>query len=79
MVKAELKSLLIDRIMQINDESFLEALKVLTDSKIEKERYQLSDFEREKISQARLDGNYIDHQTAMKEIDQWLEKLDGAA
>ncbi|MGF1638328.1 MAG: hypothetical protein ACFCUU_14730 [Cyclobacteriaceae bacterium] len=74
MVNSELKNILIDRIRQINDESFLEALKILTDSKIEKEKYQLSDFEKNRINQARQEENYIDHQTAMDEIDKWLEK-----
>lgn len=74
MLKAELKNILIDRIRQINDESFLEALKILTDSKIEKENYQLSDFEKEKIDQARQEKKYIDHKTVMDEIDQWLEE-----
>lgn len=74
MLTAELKDILINRIRQIDDEAFLEALKVLTDSKIEKELHQLSDFEKEKINQARQEGKYIDHTTAMQEIDQWLGK-----
>lgn len=74
MVTAELKNILIDRIRQIDDESFLNALKVLTDSKIEKDVYQLSDFEKGKIAQARQEGNYIDYKAAMQDIDEWLEK-----
>jgi hypothetical protein len=74
MVKAELQNILIERIRQINDETFLEALKVLTEGQLEKENYQLSSFEKEKITQAREDGNYLEHQSVIEDINKWLEK-----
>lgn len=40
-----LKNILIQRIQAINDEAFLNALKVLTDSKVENDSYQLNQFE----------------------------------
>ena len=74
MVKAELQNILIERIRQINDETFLEALKVLTEGQLEKENYQLSSFEKDKIMQAREDGNYLEHQSVIEDINKWLEK-----
>ena len=71
-----LKNILIQRIQAINDEVFLNALKVLTDSKVENDKYQLTQFEQEKISKARqqyTNGETFSQEEIKQEIDLWLK------
>lgn len=71
-----LKSLLIQRIQAINDEVFLNALKVLTDSKVENDKYQLNQFEQQKINKARqqyANGETYSQEDIKQEIDSWLK------
>ena len=71
-----LKNILIQRIQAINDEVFLNALKVLTDSKVENDKYQLNQFEQEKINKARqqyANGETFSQEDIKQEIDSWLK------
>lgn len=71
-----LKNILIQRIQAINDEVFLNALKVLTDSKVEGDKYQLNQFEQEKINKARQQyatGETFSQEVIKQEIDSWLK------
>jgi len=73
-----LKDILIQRIQAINDEVFLNALKVLTDSKVENDKYQLNQFEQEKINQARqqyANGETFSQEDIKKEINSWLKSV----
>ena len=76
MPAQSLKDILIQRIQSINDEAFLNALKVMTDAKIEHDNYQLSQFEQEKISKARqqhANEETSTHDEVKGEIDEWLK------
>jgi len=71
-----LKNILIQRIQAINDEVFLNALKVLTDSKAENDKYQLTQFEQEKINKARqqyANGETFSQEDIKQEVDSWLK------
>ena len=71
-----LKDILIQRIQAIEDEAFLNALKVLTDSKVENDKYQLNQFEQEKINKAReqyANGEIFSQEDIKQEIDSWLK------
>ena len=71
-----LKDMLIQRIQAINDEAFLNALKVLTDSKVENDKYQLNQFEQEKINKAKeqyANGEIFSQEAIKQEIDSWLK------
>lgn len=71
-----LKNILIQRIQAIDDEVFLNALKVLTDSKVENDKYQLNQFEQEKINKARqqyANGETFSQEEIKQEIDLWLK------
>jgi len=71
-----LKNILIQRIQSINDEAFLNALKVLTDAKVETDQYSLSQFEQEKITRARqqyANGETFSQQEVKQDIDSWLK------
>ncbi|MGV3587272.1 MAG: hypothetical protein ACO1OF_09740 [Adhaeribacter sp.] len=73
-----LKDILIQRIQAINDEAFLNALKILTDSKVENDRYQLNQFEQEKINKARqqyANGETFSQESIKQEIDSWLKSV----
>lgn len=77
MRSSELKDILIQRIRAINDESFLYALKVLTDTKAINEVYELNEFEEQKIARARgqiKDGEVFTQEEVFKEVDSWLKK-----
>jgi len=73
-----LKDILIQRIQAINDEAFLNALKILTDSKVENDKYQLNQFEQEKINKARqqyANGETFSQESIKQEIDSWLKSV----
>jgi len=76
MSTIELRQKIINQLAQINDASFLKAIKTLVDSKAEEEVYKLSDFQKERIILGReqlIKGQTISHDELQKEIDQWLE------
>jgi hypothetical protein len=75
MSTIELRQIITERLLQINDESFLNALKTIVESKISSGIYQLSEYERERIFLAREElknGQTISHENLQIEIDQWL-------
>ncbi len=76
MSTMELRELIIGQLAQINDVSFLKAIKTLVDSKANEKVYKLSDFQKERIVEGReqlLKGQTISHEELQKEIDQWLK------
>ena len=75
MSTIELREKIISQLANINDTSFLRAIKVLIDTKVEKEVYRLSDYQKERIRLGREQlkkGQTISHDELQKEINQWL-------
>jgi hypothetical protein len=75
MSTLELQQELAKEIAFINDEKFLIELKVMIDTKLSMDVYRLSDYQRERVKQARIEwenGTLIDNDDLFKEIDQWL-------
>ncbi len=73
MSTIELRQIISERLLQISDESFLNALKTIVESKISSGIYQLSEYEKERIFLAREDlknGQTISHENLQIEIDQ---------
>jgi hypothetical protein len=75
MSAIELRELIINQLTQINDTSFLNAIKTIIDSKAKEEAYKLSGYQKDRIRAGReqlLKGQTISHDELQKEIDQWL-------
>jgi hypothetical protein len=75
MTTIELKNILIHRIAEINDISFLKAIKTILDSKTNKEILTLTDSQRDEIIASKKEigqGLYVDHEALDKEITGWL-------
>ena len=75
MTAIELKTLLIHRITEINDVSFLKALKTILDSKTETGVIQLTPDQLDDIVSSKKEienGLFIEHGGLDKEIMQWL-------
>ena len=73
MSTIELKHLLIDRIRGIDDEDFLNALRVLTDAKV----HRVPEGLKASIVQSQQDlaeGKVYDNDTVFDEVDQWLNE-----
>jgi hypothetical protein len=74
MTAIELKKILVQRIAEINDISFLKAVKVILDSKTETEVLMLSPEQRDEILKSRNEiekGLFIDQDKLDKEISKW--------
>ncbi|NOU19942.1 MAG: hypothetical protein HOO91_20475 [Bacteroidales bacterium] len=75
MTTIELKKVLIHRIAEINDISFLKAIKTILDSKIETEVITLTAEQRNEIIESKKEieqGLYIEHELLDKKISKWL-------
>jgi hypothetical protein len=74
---SELIEILIKRIQTIDDEDFLNAMKILTDSKVENQAYELNEFERRKIADARKqveNGEFTTQEEVFEKVNAWLKK-----
>ncbi len=74
MTTIELKKLLVHRITEINDVSFLKAIKTILDSKTENELLMLTQEQRNEIIESKNEieqGLFIDHDTLDKEVIKW--------
>jgi hypothetical protein len=77
MSTVELRHIILEQLMQIEDESFLSALKTIIDSKISNGIYELSEYEKERIYLGRermKNGETISNEDVQKEIEQWLSE-----
>jgi hypothetical protein len=77
MSTVELRHIISEHLLQIEDESFLSALKTIIESKISDSRYKLSEYEKERVHLARKhlkNGQTISHEKVQKEIEQWLSE-----
>ena len=75
MTAIELKNLLIHRISEINDVSFLKALKTILDSKTDSGVIQLTQSQLDEIIASRREigqGMSIENDMLDKEVKQWL-------
>lgn len=75
MTAIELKTVLIRRISEINDISFLKAIKTILDSKTDKEILALNSKQREEIiaSQKEIEnGLFVEHDELDREVTSWL-------
>ena len=74
MTAIELKKLLVHRIAEINDISFLKAIKTILDSKTETEVLMLSAEQKAEILKSKNEiekGLFIDQEKLDKEISKW--------
>jgi hypothetical protein len=75
MTTLELKKVLIHRITEINDPSYLKALKTILESKTEKEIISLTIEQRNEIIASKKEieqGLYIEHELLDKKVSRWL-------
>ena len=75
MTAIELKSILIHRIAEIEDVTFLKAIKTILDSKTDNEILTLTVKQRDEIIASKKEielGLFIDHQELDKEVKEWL-------
>lgn len=74
MTTVELKKLLIHRITEINDVSFLKAVKTILDSKTDTEVLLLTPEQRTEIMESKKEveqGLFIEHESLDKEVARW--------
>lgn len=77
MTTLQLKNALIQRISEIDDQSFLEAIKTILDAKSEAGKLKLTSELKEKILASKNEiekGLFIDNDLLEKEIDEWLSE-----
>jgi hypothetical protein len=75
MTTFELKTLLIHRIAEINDVSFLRALKTILDAKTESGVVQLTQEQLEDIIESKKEigqGLFVENSVLDKQVRQWL-------
>jgi uncharacterized protein YktA (UPF0223 family) len=74
MTTIQLKKLLVHRITEINDISFLRAIKTILDSKTDTEVLMLTEGQRQEIMRSKKEiqkGLFIDHETLDKKVAKW--------
>jgi hypothetical protein len=75
MSTIELRQIISEYLSQIEDATFLNALKVIVESKVSDETYILSDYQKNRIMEARKqfkNGQTMSNESLHLEIDQWL-------
>jgi hypothetical protein len=75
MSTVELRQDIIEKLSHIEDASFLKALRIIVESKVNESIYKLSDFQKKRVNSAREQlkkGKTIPDNLLDKEIDQWL-------
>ncbi|RPH31405.1 MAG: hypothetical protein EHM93_13710 [Bacteroidales bacterium] len=75
MTTIELKKVLIHRITEINDVSFLKAMKTILESKTKTEVISLTVEQRNEIIESKKEieqGLYIEHELLDKKVSRWL-------
>jgi hypothetical protein len=75
MSTVELRHTIIEKISQIEDTSFLRAIKTIVESKVNEDVYKLSDFQKKRVKESREQvklGQTISNDTLQKEISEWL-------
>ena len=75
MSTVELRHIIIEKLSNIDDISFLKAIKTIVESKADEKVYQLSDFQKKRIEANREQvkkGQTISNEALNKEVLQWL-------
>ena len=75
MTTIELKKVLIHRISEINDISFLKAIKTILDSKTQTDIIALTNEQRNEIMESKKEieqGLFIEHDMLIKDVSKWL-------
>ncbi|MGV8096266.1 MAG: hypothetical protein AB2L24_30800 [Mangrovibacterium sp.] len=75
MTTIELKKVLIHRIAEIDDESFLNAIKTILDSKAHSRIFSLTQEQRDEINESKKQieqGLFLEQAELDKEFNQWL-------
>ena len=66
---------IIKNLTQIEDSNFLNALKLLIDSKVNDGVFSLSRLQKERVKQGRVrikEGETLSHEEVQREMDKWL-------
>lgn len=74
MTTIELKKLLIHRITEIDDESFLQAIKTILDSKAQSQVLKLTEAQRKEISESQMQieqGLFIEQTELDEKFNKW--------
>ena len=74
MTTIELKKQLIHRISEIDDESFLQAIKTILDSKTQSQVLTLTEAQRQEINESRMQieqGQFIEQADLDKKFNEW--------
>jgi predicted transcriptional regulator len=77
MTVVELKSILKQKIARIDDVAFLNAIKIILDSKSDNEVLSLSKKQRNEIIASKREielGLFVDHKELDKEVKSWLNE-----
>lgn len=76
MKTIELKNILISHINQIEDESFLNALKIIIESKSKAQNDYLEEYNNELLlAEEEIEkGNFFSHQEVKDKMEQWKKK-----
>ncbi len=77
MSTLELKNILIKRISDINDNSFLEAIMTILDSKIDSKIYKLTPQQKDAIIESKkqiTNGEVFSNDQVNQEFQEWLEE-----
>jgi len=77
MSTLELKNILIKKISQINDNSFLEAIMTIIDSKIDSKIYPLTSQQKEAIIESKrqvAQGDVFSNDQINQEFQEWLKE-----
>ena len=75
MSTIELRHHIIEKLSLIEDDSFLKAIKIIVESKINEGVYKLSDFQKKRVDSGREQlkkGQSISNDVLQKEVGQWL-------
>jgi len=75
MSTVELRHIIIEKLSNIDDISFLKAIKTIVESKADEKVYQLSDFQKKRIEANREQvkkGQTISNEALNNEVLQWL-------
>ncbi len=75
MSTLELKSILIKRISEINDNSFLEAIMTILDSKVDSNIYHITPKQKDAIIESKkqvVNGEVFSNTQINQEIQEWL-------
>jgi hypothetical protein len=76
MSTLEIKSIIAKYLEEIDDKDFLNAIRTILETRLEKNVYQLSRDEKSRLDEARAEykvGNAIPHEEVKKNIKKWMD------